>query len=113
MRPFNPTDWYWQIGSDTSKFYSSAAVGFVPSVPEGFTATRIGSQQELADVLIALGVPVPAGVTASDDLKNIQISAIQLATLKGLLNHENRIRTLEGKQAMTVAQFVTAVKSLL
>jgi hypothetical protein len=30
-----------------------------------------------------------------------------------LFNHENRIRTLEGKTAITVKQFKTAVKALL
>jgi hypothetical protein len=30
-----------------------------------------------------------------------------------LFNHENRIRTLEGKTAITVKQFKTAVKGLL
>lgn len=34
-------------------------------------------------------------------------------TIKISLNHENRIRALEGKPAITVAQFKTAVKTLL
>lgn len=34
-------------------------------------------------------------------------------TLKLAFNHENRIRALEGKAAVTVAQFKTAVKAML
>lgn len=34
-------------------------------------------------------------------------------TLKIAFNHENRIRALEGKQAVTIAQFKTAVRAML
>jgi hypothetical protein len=43
--------------------------------------------------------------------------AFQRAVLKGiervLFNHENRIRVLEGKAAITREQFITALKTLL
>lgn len=35
-----------------------------------------------------------------------------IITLKIAFNHENRIRSLEGKAAITVTQFKTAVKAL-
>ena len=36
-----------------------------------------------------------------------------IITLKIAFNHENRIRALEGKAAVTVTQFKTAVKAML
>ena len=38
---------------------------------------------------------------------------INAAVLKVLFNHENRIRALEGKAAITAVQFVAAIKILL
>jgi hypothetical protein len=45
--------------------------------------------------------------------KDAKISIMDRAQLRVLFNHENRIRALEGKQAITQAQFVAAVKALL
>ncbi len=42
-----------------------------------------------------------------------QIDQWDIITLKIALNHENRIRILEGKTAITVTQFKTAVRALL
>lgn len=41
------------------------------------------------------------------------IGPINSAVLKVLFNHENRIRALEAKAAITVAQFIGAIKTLL
>jgi hypothetical protein len=40
------------------------------------------------------------------------LSAWDVISAKILFNHENRIRALEGKAAITAAQFRTAVKAL-
>jgi hypothetical protein len=48
-----------------------------------------------------------------DAVKGVQVDAIDLVVGKVLLNHENRIRALEGKQAATAAQFRAALKALL
>jgi predicted RNA-binding protein with PIN domain len=62
-------------------------------------------------------------VAVSDSAEQAQIDAnraeeaFQRAVLKGiervLFNHENRIRVLEGKAAITREQFITALKTLL
>lgn len=41
------------------------------------------------------------------------LSAWDVISAKVLFNHENRIRTLEAKSAITAAQFRTAVKALI
>jgi hypothetical protein len=41
------------------------------------------------------------------------VDALDMLALKILFSHENRIRALEGKAAITAAQFKTALKALL
>lgn len=48
-----------------------------------------------------------------DGVKGVQVDAVDIVVGKVLFNHENRIRALEGKQAVTAAQFRTALKALL
>lgn len=43
--------WFWHIGSDESRFYSSEEREFVNTIPDGFVPTRIVSEEELWDVL--------------------------------------------------------------
>lgn len=50
---------------------------------------------------------------AKDDAVNGLNGAIYAALAKVLLNHENRIRTLESKAAITMSQFKAGVKVLL
>lgn len=45
--------------------------------------------------------------------KDSVISAFDVLAFKVLFNHENRVRALEGKAAVTAAQFRTALKALL
>lgn len=54
------------------------------------------------------GVPDPAPVALPMDLLDMW----DLTTLKICFNHENRIRALESKAAMTAAQFKAVVRSL-
>jgi hypothetical protein len=48
-----------------------------------------------------------------DAEKGVQVDAVDIVVGKVLFNHENRIRALEGKQAVTAAQFKAALKALL
>lgn len=55
-------------------------------------------------------------VKTADELdadKSATVDAIDMLAFKVLFNHENRIRALESKQAVTAAQFKTALKALL
>src|SRR5687767_9729490 len=58
--------------------------------------------------------PTPAQTAARDDaVKSLQVDALDLVALRALFNHENRIRALESRPAVTAAQFRTAIKALL
>lgn len=50
---YNPQDWYWVVGDDTSRCWSSAAGAYVTEVPKTFT--RIASENELRNVLANAG----------------------------------------------------------
>lgn len=57
--PYNPHDWYWIVGGDESRFWSSAAGAYVEQLPEGAGFTRILSEAELDDVLAPYGLLGP------------------------------------------------------
>lgn len=48
---YTPEDWFWIVGGDESRFYSSAVRGYVDTLPEGRQFTRILNEAELWDVL--------------------------------------------------------------
>jgi hypothetical protein len=48
-----------------------------------------------------------------DAAKDAAVAGFDAVALRVLMNHENRIRALEGKQAITAPQFRTALKALL
>jgi hypothetical protein len=118
---FTPSNWYWKVGADLTQVYSSAAVGYVPVTDPTYVAwkqktggvTKIDAEQSLWDVLIPLGVAVPAGKTTSDAQKTALVTGITLVIGRVLFNHENRIRALETKAPITMQQFITGVKALL
>jgi hypothetical protein len=56
---YDPFDWYWEIGGDTSKYWSSKAGAYVPTAPPE-RLTHIHSVDELNDVLRGYGLKVPA-----------------------------------------------------
>jgi hypothetical protein len=57
---YDPANWYWQIGEDTSQLWSSADASFVPA-RASVTYTVIKSLDELKEVLLAAGLPAAAG----------------------------------------------------
>lgn len=69
MPEYNPQDWFWIVGGDESRFWSSRAGGYVGALPNGVGVTFIASEDELTDVLSAYGmdgpiVRVPISVSA-------------------------------------------------
>lgn len=120
MSGFVARDWYWIVAGSTTQVYSSARAAYVPISDTAYTAwlggggkpTRILSEAELWDVL---ATAYPAGIATSgqDRLKDNRIGAFDMTLLRIAFNHENRLRALEGKQAITLQQFATAVKALL
>lgn len=57
MYDYDPSDWYWIVGGDESRFWSSQAGAYVAELPEGAGVTRIANEFELIDVLVGAGLP--------------------------------------------------------
>jgi len=118
---YDPKNWYWIVAGDETKVYSSAAGDYVQSADKTYQAwlaaenspTRIASEDELGEVLDPYALrPVAAGVLDKYLEKQAGRLTLEIAA-KVLLSHENRIRVLEGKQALNANQFKTAIKALL
>ena len=58
MISYNPKDWFWQIGEDASRFWSSASAAYVSQAP-GDQLTQIASEDELSEVLRPYDLEVP------------------------------------------------------
>lgn len=56
---FTPTDWFWVVGGDESRAWSSAAGAYVTDYPAD-RLTRIDSEASLTDVLRRYGLRGPA-----------------------------------------------------
>ncbi|MER9911715.1 hypothetical protein NKJ71_13885 [Mesorhizobium sp. M0050] len=48
---YDPSKWFWIVGGDESRFWSSAAAAYVDALPGGAGVTRITSEDELWDVM--------------------------------------------------------------
>lgn len=59
MDDYNPFDWFWIVGGDESRYWSSASGAYVNTLPDGGTATQIASEGELTDVLAVYDLPGP------------------------------------------------------
>jgi len=58
MKSYNPFDWFWIVGGDERRAWSSAAGAYVETFDES-SATRIVSEAELSDVLRPYGLQGP------------------------------------------------------
>lgn len=59
MTAYNPRDWFWIVGGDESRAWSSAAGVYVADY-DAARVTRIVSEAELNDVLRPYGLALPA-----------------------------------------------------
>lgn len=83
----------------------------IPELQEG--EQLVGPTYEVSvDDVLASYTKKDAATVAEED-KEAQLSAVQTVIFKALFSHENRIRTLEGKAAITAAQFRDALKAAL
>lgn len=66
---FTPKNWYWRVGGNSSRFWSSAVGGYIPAqqLPDGAHFTAIASEVELAEVLRPYGLAVPTA--NADDVR--------------------------------------------
>lgn len=56
---YSPSDWFWIVGGDETRAWSSAAAAYVETLPEGVGVTHINSENELSDVLAVYGLLGP------------------------------------------------------
>jgi hypothetical protein len=77
-----PHDWFWVVGGDESRAWSSAVGGYVIEYPIANGLTRIASEQELTDVLKSYGLPGPAQ-TQVDYASAIQFHVDSVAKARG------------------------------
>lgn len=62
MKHYDPSNWFWSIAGDKSRFWSSAAREYVAELPENAGLTNIASEEELWEVLRSQapeGLPIP------------------------------------------------------
>lgn len=76
-----PQDWFWVVGDDESRAWSSAAGAYVTDYPAG-SVTRILNEHELTDVLRGYALPGPALVQA-DYANAIQFHVDSTAKSRG------------------------------
>lgn len=98
MPNYTPNDWYWIVGDDESRFWSSASASYVDALPEGAGVTRITNEAELAEVLAVYGLLGPVGHAPS---------AVSAAQAKLALDAAN---ILDDVEAMIAAHPVRAVR---
>ena len=59
MTNYNPHDWFWIVGDDEKRFWSSAAGAYVEERPKDAGVTHIASEAELDQVLAPYGLLGP------------------------------------------------------
>lgn len=121
MRAYEPKDWYWFVGGDKTKVFSSLGGNYVLVnnaaylnwVTSGGVATNIDTEANLGVVLAQYDLkPVPAAVL--DGYQGEQVgNKIPKGVFKILFNYENRVRVLEGKPPITQVQFIAALKGVV
>lgn len=121
MKTFNPANWYWIVGGDETKLFSSASGNYVqPSnatyvawLADGTLPTRIASEAELGEVLAPYSIR-PVAATVLDGYQDVQARKLTIEVVaKVLFNLANEVRSLKGQQALTAAQFRNYVKGLM
>ena len=119
--PFNPQAWYWIVGGDETRVFSSASGNYVqPSnaaylawVESGGIPSRIASEAELGEVLAPYSIR-PIAATVLDGYQDVQARKLTIEVVaKVLFNLANEIRALKGQSTLTAAQFRNYVKGLM
>ena len=77
MISFTPFDWFWIVGGDASRAWSSAVAAYVNSYPTD-KLTRIANETELSEVLAKYGLNGPVALASDvDKERNRRIALIQ------------------------------------
>jgi hypothetical protein len=118
---FNSNNWYWIVAGSTTQVYSSSTGDYIlvsnPTyqswLSTGNKPTNIDSEANLGDVIATLGAPKPVNANVLAAWQNSLANNVNQAIFKVLFNHENRIRTLEGKSTITVQQAIAGFAALM
>ena len=102
MLMYNPNDWYWIVGGDAARVYSSASGVYVPSddpahqkwLSEGGVSTQIDTNDNLGEVL-ALHRAKPVDPDVLNPYLTTLANTLDGQQVLALLDHEQRIAILE------------------
>lgn len=121
MKIYDPKNWYWHVGGDETKAYSSATGDFVQASDaifqewkaDGTVPTDIDTEANLGEVLAPyLQRPSHAGVL--DGYKEAHAGQVIIKVpFKLLFQMNNDIRVLKGQQPLTANQARNYVKGLM
>lgn len=115
---YDPKNWFWKVGGDETKVFSSSAGDYVGLTDANYlawtalgnTARAIGTEAELGEVLAQHRVrPTNAGVLDGFKESHAQGLVVEVPA-KLLLWIVNEIRVLKGQQPASAAQFKAFVK---
>lgn len=119
--PYTPKDWYWFVGGDKTRVYSSNRGDFFAVADPAYSAwvsiggvtSRIASAAELGEVLAPYNIR-PTHAAILDGYTETQASKLTLEVVaKVLFWAVNEIRVLKGQNPVTANQFKTFLKGLM
>lgn len=124
MKPYDPKNWFWYVGGDRTRAYSSATGDYVQSgdatfqawLSDGTLPTVIDTEANLGAVLAPYHPDVRRPITPAvlDGYRQSHADdTFQLKLMKFLFVLNNRVRTLEGQQPLTIAQARAYFKELM
>lgn len=129
MTSFNIKNWFWIVGGDTSKAWSSAASSYVTEYPTD-KLTRIASEAELSDVLRVYGLRGPyvsindvraeaqrriIALVGAPDLTACMIKQMNANMRANELNdiqHSRELTAEEAAEANALRSLATQIKSI-
>lgn len=91
---YSPENWFWVVGGDERRYWSSKAAAYVKALPKGAGVTRIASEDELTDVLSVYGLTGP--IYRVPDRVTARQFKLQLLA-EGLLDHVEGWVASQGK----------------
>lgn len=92
MSEYEPFNWFWIVGDDETRAYSSRAQGYVPidQAPED-RVTRIASMDELIEVLRAAKVPPYHSVSPYRIVRRLEAAGLSQQALAALEAPQNAV----------------------
>ncbi len=92
MSEYNPFNWFWIVGDDETRAYSSAAGGYVDvaQAPED-RITRIASMDELIEVLRAANVPPYHSVSPYRIVRRLEAAGLSQQALAAIDAPQNAV----------------------